>query len=161
MDRLGDESQERYAAPQAAEWQVVDDSEPDAVESEAAVPPDDREERMSAVRVRQLSAERRGGYRLRSYCLIGAGLCVVLGIQLAGMCIRGAMGSRFGAREIGLACGALAAGMAASFLVRRARDLTKELGNPAQPEPRSPPDFSTLSDGSHHWKTLDEMHRET
>jgi hypothetical protein len=116
---------------------------------------------MSAVRVRQLSAERRGAYRLRSYCVIGAGLCVVLGIQLAAWSVTGAREAGSGAKPIGYACGAVAAGMAASYLVRRAVELTRELRKPAQEAPEARPDFSTLSDGSQHWKNLDEMQGRT
>jgi hypothetical protein len=142
-----------------ADWPVVDDTEAEIPECEAPAAVAKADERMSAVRVRQLSAERRGAYRLRSYCVIGAGLCAMLGIQLARVGIVGMRETGLGARQVGFACGAAAAGMAASFLVRRALDLTRELRKPAQHDPESPPDFSTLSDGSHHWKNLDEMHR--
>jgi hypothetical protein len=159
-DRPGEDPIEAHATPRAAEWQVVDDSEPDAVDDEASRVEDDGE-RMSAVRVRQLSAERRGAYRLRSYCMIGAGVSVVLGMQLATWSVSGVREAGFGANPVGYACGAVAAGMAASYLVRRAIELTRELRKPAQEAPAEQPDFSTLSDGSQHWKNLDEMQGKT
>jgi hypothetical protein len=167
MDRNpGQDSEERAdaagsAAPQAAEWEVVDDTPPDVIEGGATLRDEPADARMDAVKVRKLSAERRGAYRLRSYCVIGCAFCVVLGIQLAAMAAGGIRERGVGARQLGLACGAVAAGMAASFLCRRALDLTRELRRPPQDRPQAPPDFSTLSDGSHHWKNLDEMQRGT
>lgn len=152
---------ESAGTPDQAEWEVVDDAPPDVLEYEAPGTAEPGDARMSAVRVRQLSAERRGAYRLRSYCVIGLGLCLVLGVQLAAMTITGARAAGFGPRQIGYACGAAAAGMAASYLARRALDLTRELRKPAQDAPAAPPDFSTLSDGSQHWKNLEEMRRGT
>jgi hypothetical protein len=157
--RPGEDPEEAYATPQAAEWQVVDDSEPDVIDHETPARVEEHDERMSAVRVRQLSAERRGAYRLRSYCVIGAGFSMVLGIQLAAWSVTGAREAGFGSKPVGYACGAAAAGMAASYLVRRAIELTRELRKPAQEEPELAPDLSTLSDGSQHWKNLDEMQK--
>jgi hypothetical protein len=161
QDSSSEDPGEAAATPQAAEWEIVDDTEPDVLEQEAPAEAETHGERMSAVRVRQLSAERRGAYRLRSYCVIAAGFCLVLGIQLVAMSFRGGRETGLGMRPVGYACGAAAAGLAASFLVRRAVDLTRELRKPAQAAPAAAPDLSTLSDGSQHWKNLDEMQGRT
>ena len=62
-------------------------------------------------------------------------------------------------RPVGYVCGILAAAMAATFVYRRAAALTRELRHrpAALDEPQTPPDFSTLSDGSHAWKNLEQM----
>ena len=66
-------------------------------------------------------------------------------------------------RPVGYLCGILAAAMAGSYFYRRAAELTRELKRrpAALDEPQTPPDFSTLSDGSHYWKNLQEMNEGT
>jgi hypothetical protein len=160
----------REGAPDPAvapDFVVVDDTEEvGALPTSGAVGTTADEEpeapSLSAARVRQLSAVRRGTYRARSYCIVAIGLCVVGAGQLAVMAVRHVRALGWEWRPAGYLCGILAAMMAATYFARRAAELTRELrarpsdataGGDAQP----PPDFSTLSDGSHAWKNLEQM----
>ena len=145
-------------APQA-DWVVVDDEEHDTAEDIVRLPPGEEEDHLDALRVRQLSAVRRGAYRTRSYCVIGLGACAVASVQLAVMAIRHVRAAGWEWRPLGYLCGVAAAMMAASFLLRQVAALNRELRQPALTEPEAPPDFSTLSDGSQRWKNLEDMQR--
>ena len=118
-----------------------------------------RERSLNDVRVRQLASERRATYRARSYCVIALGICVVAAAQLVLMTVRHVRHAGWQLRPVGYVCGILAAAMAGVFLSRRAAELTRELKKrpAALDEPKTPPDFSTLSDGSHYWKNLEQM----
>jgi hypothetical protein len=123
--------------------------------AEAAPPP------LNAARVRQLSALRRGAYRARSYCVVAIGLCLVGAGQLAAMTVRHVRAAGWEWRPAGYVCGIIAAMMAAAFFARRAAELNRELRTPrrsaAAGDAQAAPDFSTLSDGSHAWKNLEQM----
>ena len=114
---------------------------------------------IDAVRVRQLSALRRGAYRTRSYCFVALGLCAVAAAQLVLFAVRHVRAAGWQLRPVGYVCGALAATMAGAFFFRRAAELNRELRQrpAALAEPQTPPDFSTLSDGSQSWKNLEQM----
>jgi hypothetical protein len=45
----------------------------------------------------------------------------------------------------------------AGYFGSRARELRREAKASALPEPTTPPDFSTLDDGSKHWKNLEDV----
>jgi hypothetical protein len=129
---------------------VADETEPEPPEGERS---------LDSLRVRQLAATRRGTYRARSYCVIALGACAVAAAQLMLMTVRHVRYAGWQLRPVGYVCGTLAAAMASVFLYRRAAELTRELRlRPAAlAEPQTPPDFSTLSDGSHYWKNLEQM----
>jgi hypothetical protein len=140
----------------AADFLIVDDTE-DA----APAPEEDPEEGpdpkpLNAARVRQLSALRRGAYRSRSYFFVAIAVCVVAEGQLALMTVRYVRAFGWRPRPVGYLCGVVAAMMAAAFFLRRAAELTRELRT-RPPDAEAPPDFSTLSDGSHAWKNLEQM----
>src|SRR5215213_203635 len=63
---------------------AIDGSFTSAAEEEPA-PDADREEELSGVRIRQLAAARRAAYRSRSYCVIGAIVCVVAVVETVRM----------------------------------------------------------------------------
>jgi hypothetical protein len=138
---------------------VVDDEEPGGMYEPIASPARDEGVHLDAMRVRQLSAVRRGAYRTRSYCVIGLGACAVAAVQLVVMAFRHVREAGWEWRPAGYLCGVAAAMMAAAFLSRQVADLTRELRRPALTEPEAPPDLSTLSDGSQHWKNLEDMQR--
>jgi hypothetical protein len=133
-----------------------------AAEGTEPEPPED-ERPLDSLRVRQLAAARRGAYRARSYCVIALGACAVAAAQLVFMTVRHVSYAGWQLRPVGYVCGILAAAMAAAFFYRRAAEFTRELSRrpEALAEPLTPPDFSTLSDGSHHWKNLEEMNEGT
>ena len=118
----------------------------------------DDERELSRLRVRQLSALRRAAYRTRSYCVIGAVGCAVAAVKLVLMTSAHAHARGWGLRPVLYVLAAAAALAGVRFFFGRAAGLTRELNRPAQTDPDSPPDFSTLSDGSQHWKNLEELH---
>lgn len=124
---------------------------------EAAEPDGASEDDLSALRIRVLSAGRRAGYRTRSYCIVAVGVCIVASVKLLLMTIAYVHTHGWGFTPFGYVLAALAALAGAMFFSRRTMELTRELSRPALEEPTTPPDFSTLSDGSQHWKNLENM----
>jgi len=145
---------------ESTDFVVVDDEDRVDLNFESAGAAPHAGDPMSAVRVRQLSAMRRGAYRTRSYCFIGLGLCAVAAVQLSIMAVRHVRALGWEWRPLGYLCGVAAAMMAGSFLLRQVAALNRELRRPAVTEPEAPPDFSTLSDGSQRWKNLEDMQRQ-
>jgi hypothetical protein len=142
----------------AADFLIVDDTEDAAPTQEDTTEgdgePDSRP--LNAARVRQLAALRRGAYRSRSYFFVAIAICVVAEGQLVLMTVRYVHAFGWQPRPVGYLSGVVAAMMAAAFLLRRAAELTRELRT-RPTEAEAPPDFSTLSDGSHAWKNLEQM----
>ncbi len=150
------------SAPPAGEFVVDDSMEPSAedasadAEAEAAR----RAEELDGLRIRTLSRKRRGAYRALSYCLIALLACAVGGIQAA-IDLHDELRDRgwtkhaiaFGLLTIALAWGAI-------FFAGRARLMRKEAQSVKPPDPETPPDFSTLGDGSHFAKNLEAMNGE-
>jgi hypothetical protein len=107
---------------------------------------------LDSMRIRQIALGRRASMRLGSYCLIGAMACLVATIELICRAVR-ASGFSFAANTL---AAVLCAWGTIKFL-RKARRLRREANAVALAEPSVPPDFSTLSDGSHIVKNLEEM----
>lgn len=119
-----------------------------------------READLSERRIRQVANLRRGAYRTRSWLIIGACTCAVGFAQLVHLAIRD---WRFGLR-LGPAADVILAMLAAAVFwhfVRRIRALSREIHEPPMHDPATPPDFSTLSDGSQRWANLDELANRT
>lgn len=114
---------------------------------------------LDGLRIRQYTALRRGAFRARSYALIGVIACVFCGILLLLITVAHARIRGFGAIPIGCALAACAAFALAYHFVHRVRELNEEIRTPAPlpPTPPGGPDFSTLSDGSQHWKNLEDI----
>ena len=132
-----------------------DESQEDA----AAADQEAKEEELSALRIRQLSRQRRALIRTRSYMLIAYFGCLAICAQLIYMTIQEYRHIRHGIdiKMIGYICFALAATIPATFFLRRSQAIAKELQKPLLEEPPQPPDLSSLQDGSQHWKNLDKM----
>src|SRR4051812_13621764 len=143
-------------SPERADEFVVVDDVDDAVSAQEAQAAEPESRPITAARVRQLSALRRGAYRTRSYLVVVIAACAVAEGKLALMTLRHVRAFGWQPRALGYVCGIIAAMMAAAFLLRRAAELTRELRT-RPPEPEAAPDFSTLSDGSHAWKNLEQM----
>jgi hypothetical protein len=137
--------------------------QPDDSDRDAAQSPAPADEELSGLRIRQIAALRRGAYRSRSYCIIGAATCLAAVINLALLIFHSIVDSRLALRPIGyLVLGSYVVLIAVAlwgvnYFVRRVIDLTRELGKTLLEEPADPPDFSTLSDGTQHVKHLEEM----
>ena len=119
-------------------------------------PPATKEDDLDELRIRQITRSRRSAYRSRGYLLIGSAVCLVLALQLMWISI-----GRF--RE-GLNVMASAFLMAALVLLAlswralsRAGQLKREANASALSNPKTPPDFSQLSDGSQSWKNLEDL----
>jgi hypothetical protein len=133
---------------------VLDYADPDTPADRAG----DFADELDGLRIRQLSALRRGAYRARSYALIGVGACAVTGIQLLIMTVTHVRARGWGMYPTGYVLGACVAVMLASHFGRRVMELHREIKTPA-PLPPAPaePDFSRLSDGSQQWKNLEDI----
>jgi hypothetical protein len=146
---------EREDEPAEQSFQIDADSQESDVEPPPPHEHDDREHELDGLRIRQLSALRRGAYRARSFAIIVAVACLVAAIQLT---IKAFTGTAAPYRALS---GALAvfAFFAAVHFARRVAELQHELRTPPPmpPEPPGGPDFSTLSDGSQQWKNLDDV----
>jgi hypothetical protein len=142
-----------FASHDVANQEVVDDTPLPDTQTEDA-----RQDELNATKIRQLTALRRGAIRARSWCLITIVVCVVGSIQL--LIKTGEFvwhEHRWGIRpSLFVIAVAFLLGVARFFL-GRAREFKREIDKPALEDPTQPPDFSTLSDGSQHWKNLEEL----
>lgn len=111
---------------------------------------------LSGQKIKQISALRRGAYRTRSWLMIGAISCAVAAAQLIYLAIQ--------ARRSGQRLTALGEVLTAVFSLflcvyfsRRAVEAHREIQQSRLQDPTTPPDLSTLSDGSQRWKNLQAM----
>ncbi|HLL89183.1 MAG TPA: hypothetical protein VK324_07755 [Tepidisphaeraceae bacterium] len=116
-----------------------------------------RQDELDDVRVRQVLTLRRGLFRQRSYCLIGAGALLVLAGQLGWMTYTRVRAAGWQPRPVGYVLIAVVALSCATVLLRFARGFARELATSTMPEPTTPPDFSTLSDGSQRAENLNHV----
>ncbi|HEV2293300.1 MAG TPA: hypothetical protein VGR35_05555 [Tepidisphaeraceae bacterium] len=116
-----------------------------------------RESELSGLRIRQLAGARRAAYRSRSYCVIGALVCVVGVVQLTWMSVRLIRATGFGWQHIAYALIALLAAWGAIYFFRKAVELDREAKQSSLPAPAAEPDFTPLSDGSQRWKSLEDV----
>lgn len=144
----------RSVAPHyASKMPDFEPAEPEQPE-ETADQADDAE--LSAMRIHQISALRRGAYRTRSWLIIAAVVFLAGAAQLIYLAVHG---FRLGQRivPIGDLAAAVAALVVCPYFVRRALRVHREIHRSLIEEPTTPPDFSTLSDGSQRWKNLEAM----
>jgi hypothetical protein len=137
---------------EAALHSVVDDT---ADHIEVAAEPT---EQLNADRIRQLTRLRRATIRSRSWCLIGAIVGFVAAAELVFKIVQNfRYGHGWGFLTAAFVFCAIASGLIAVLFFRRYVELHREIQTPILRDPATPPDFSTLSDGSQHWKNLEEM----
>jgi hypothetical protein len=115
------------------------------------------DEQLNTLRIRQLATARRAAYRARSYSIIAAAACAVMTGQLIWMTIRHVRSSGWGKQPIGYLLFALLAVFGIGYFVLRAIELHREAKKSALSDPTTPPDFSTLEDGSKRWKNLEDV----
>ena len=119
---------------------------------------EERERELDIVRIKQLSALRRADIRTRSYFLVGMILSFSIGGQLVLMTVQRALAThRLDLKLLSYILFALASVMSAAYFFRRAAQMTRELNQPTQQDPTTPPDFSTLSSGRDWRKDFDSM----
>ena len=135
---------------EAALQSVIDDTA-DAVVAEPA-------DQLNSVRIQQLTKLRRGAIRSRSWYLIGT---IVGYIAVTELVFKTVQYVRYEHNwglwpSIFVLC-AISSGIAAPFFLYRCIQFHREIQMPMLDEPATPPDFSTLGDGSQQWKNLEEM----
>jgi hypothetical protein len=137
---------------EAALHSVVDDV---ADHVQAAAEPT---EQLDAARIHRLTTLRRATIRSRSWYLIGTVVGFVAAAELVFKIVQNfRYGYGSGLLTATFALCAIASGVIAVFFFRRCVELHREIQTPILHDPPTPPDFSTLSDGSQRWKNLEEM----
>jgi DNA-directed RNA polymerase subunit RPC12/RpoP len=112
-----------------------------------------RERHLADLATNQVLLERRSLFRTRTYFAVGIVFFIGLALQLASsLALRLAVES-FGAGSAGYVAATVAALLLAVVCFRKIRELNAELAKPVLAEPATPPDFSTLSDGSEYADT--------
>lgn len=120
--------------------------------------PDPSVDQLSALRIRQFATARRAAYRARSYAVIAAGVCAIAAVQLTWMTVRDVRATGWGGQPIGYALCAVIASVGIGYFISRAIGLHREARKSALCDPTTPPDFSTLDNGSKRWKNLEDVH---
>jgi hypothetical protein len=116
-----------------------------------------RADEIDAARIRRLATERRSINRTASYFIVATGVCVVAIGQLAWMTIQHVRALGWTPRPIGYLLFVVLAIWGGWYFCSRSRKLHREAKARALPDPPTPPDFSTLDDGSKHWKNLEDV----
>jgi hypothetical protein len=129
-------------------------SEPEEPPQESA---DDRADELDGMRIRQLATLRRAAYRSRSHTVIAMLVCAVAVVQSMTLLVRHLVNYGVGPWVPAYAIFAIASIYGAIFFMRRAVALNRELHQVQIDRPTTPPDFSTLSDGSQRWKNLEDL----
>ena len=130
----------------------------DAADSDQEGDPDDADqEELSSLRIRQIAALRRGAYRSRSYCMIGAAALLATTIELIIMTVQRVRAAGWSWLPTLYAAAAALSFLGAWRLVVKIRSLSQEVRHTLLNEPTEPPDFTPLSDGSQHVKNLEEL----
>jgi len=114
-------------------------------------------EELSGLRIRNLSVAKRAAIRQRSYFIVGAWACLVV----VGQCVS-SIASHVITSQLALLDGVYTLlGMVCFwsifYFLRQALRLRTEIEASQLAEPLTPPDFSTLSDGSQMAKNLEEV----
>jgi len=129
---------------------VIDDT----ADAAAAEPP----EQLNSVRIQQLTTLRRGAIRSRSWYLIGTIVAYVAATELIFKTVQYVRYEyNWGLWPSVFVLGAIGSAMAGRFFLRRCIQFHQEIQMPMLDEPATPPDFSTLGDGSQHSRNLEEM----
>jgi len=131
---------------------------PDAEEPATGEPTEvSRDDAVDVTRIRRLATERRSLNRTASYFIVAAGVCVVGIGQLTWMTIQHVRVIGWTPRPIGYLLFIVLALWGAWHFGSRAAALHREAKASVLPEPTTTPDFSTLDDGSKHWKNLEDV----
>lgn len=118
------------------------------------------DEELSELRIRQIAQLKRSAYRIRSWQMIAAGVCLVAAAKFAEMAVAGFRRGTVSAAIGDVLC-ASAAVMIAMPLLGRIRATTRELREASRkPPPAVPPDFSNLGDGSARVEALERLGRD-
>ncbi|HEX4124101.1 MAG TPA: hypothetical protein VHY37_05185 [Tepidisphaeraceae bacterium] len=118
-----------------------------------------REAELSALRIRAVATERRAVVRTRSYWIILLLALCIASVKLFMMAssLFGESHSKHWMEPLAYVLAAVVCLSAAPWPIWKIRALNAELRKPMLEEPTTPPDFSTLSDGSQRWKNLEQL----
>jgi DNA-directed RNA polymerase subunit RPC12/RpoP len=136
---------------------AAEDGSTDLPDEEKEAAEKSREDEINSLKIRQLSRGRRAAIRTQGYCIVTAGGCAVGAIQLLINAVK-----RFHAHGnpipaiayLILAAGLLRLGY---YFLRLSIKYNAEAKKHSLPDPPTPPDFSTLSDGSQQIRHLEDM----
>jgi hypothetical protein len=115
------------------------------------------ESELDGLRMRQIVTAKRAAIRSRTYMLLGAMLCAVGCAKLITLIVPHVRGQGWTRLALGYAIFAGLAVVGTLYCLKRAGELNRESRARAMPEPATPPDFSTLSDGSQQARNLEEI----
>ena len=149
MDETGQNNPEPVPPPD--DFYVEDDLPPDD-----QPPPQATKDEFDSKRIQNIAKLRRAAVRSRGYLLIGSAFCAVLAIQM----IWNSVGRFRGGSNVVGAAYLMAASILFALAWRafvRAQRFKREANATALSDPKSPPDFSNLRDGSQSWKNLEDM----
>ena len=119
---------------------------------------DESEISLDGMRIHQLTSLRRGAIRARTYLHIGWVLCATGGVQLTLKAVQRVRYERvWDARTFAFGIFSVVCFMISLYFLKRALEIGRELKKPLLDEPGTPPDFSTLSDGSQHARNLEDI----
>ena len=137
---------------------AVDGSTELAQEEEAAARrAEERQSELDGLRMRHVIVTRRAAIRSRTYNVLGAAGCVMAAVKLGIIAVQQGRRAGWHAAQGALVVMAVAAVYFGWHFLQRARAWGRESRGSAMPEPETPPDFSTLSDGSQHARSLEEL----
>ena len=131
--------------------------DPDSPPHEPEDADDPSADQLNSLRIRQFATARRAAYRARSYAFIAAIVCAIAVVQLVWLTIRDVGAAGWGRQPIGYALFAVIASIGIGYFISRAIALHREATRSALPDPKDPPDFSTLDNGSKRWKNLEDV----
>ena len=117
----------------------------------------DRDDHLDSLRIRRATVLRRSLYRSRAYAVVASIACAAGAAQCAWLVVRRVRSVGFDPRAVVLLVFMSVAVVAAVMLARRAIALNREAASAVLPEPRTRPDFSTLSDGSQRVSNLEDV----
>ena len=117
-----------------------------AEEAEAVRREEARQNELNMNHIDQVTGIRRATLRIRTYLISGAGAFFLFAIKLVTLAVQPASGSP--RKRLSYALFAVASVLVAWRMLVRVKLVNEELKKPLMEEPTTPPDFSTLSDGS-------------
>jgi len=112
---------------------------------------------LDSLRMRHLIVTRRTAIRTRTYFVTGAFGCLVGGVELVIMTVSEVRRVGWHLRQVGFVLAALAGFWWTVYFFRRAAYWGRQSRAVTIPEPETPPDFTTLSDGSQYARNLENL----
>ena len=116
---------------------------------------DDQSPELDGTKIRRLAAGRRAAIRLRTYLLVGIIGCLVAVLQFIVLIVLAIRSGDWPKAALWVSLDILLL-IVGCLLFGRLRRLSQQIHQPIPSHPLPPPDFGPLSDGSQHWKNLEQ-----